>query len=97
MGVDPSLVDMDYINEPMDMIDDIAPSMPTTSWNTVNFKGASVSIPRESMHYFGNGWYGNDEPPKATVEWGREMLQVMADYTADFVEEFEKIDLPQEK
>lgn len=97
MGVDPSLIDRDYINEPMDLINDIAPSMPTIGWNSVTFKGATVSFPRESIHYMGNGWYGTDEPPQATEEWGREMLQVMADYIADFVEEFEKIALPQEK
>lgn len=48
MGVDPSLVDMDYIHE----------------------------------------------PHLATEEWGKEMLQTMADYIADFIEEYEKIDLP---
>ncbi len=97
MGVDPSLVDMDYIHEPMGLINDVAPNMPTTGWNTVNFKGATVNIPREYYHYSANGWYGTDEPHLATAEWGREMLQTMADYMADFIEEFEKIDLPQEK
>lgn len=97
MGVDPSLIDMDYINEPMHMIDDVSPDMPTTSWHSVKYKGATVVFPRESRNYFGNGWYGPDEPARATVEWGREMLQTMADYIADFVEDFEKIALPQEK
>ena len=35
-----------------------------------------------------------DEPHLATEEWGKEMLQTMADYIADFIEEYEKIDLP---
>ena len=97
MAVDPSLVDMTYINEPMNLIDDVSPDMPTIGWNTVNFKGATVTIPREYANYSANGWYGTDEPHLATEEWGHEMLQTMADYIVDFAEAFEKIDLPEEK
>ena len=95
MGVDPALVDMTYIHEPMNMLNDVSEELPTTSWNTVTFKGASVTIPRESRNYFGNGWYGHDAPDTATPEWGREMLQMMADYIADFVEAFERAPLPE--
>lgn len=97
MGVDPSLIDMDYIHEPMNLVDDVAPSMPTTGWNSVVFKGATVNIPREYNNYCQNGWYGTDEPHLATPEWGREMLQLMADYIADFIIEFDKIDLPKDQ
>ena len=68
--------------------------MPTTGWGSVNFKGATVVFPREYRNYTKNGWYGTDEPRLATEEWGKEMLQTMADYIADFIEEYEKIDLP---
>ena len=77
------------------MINDVSNELPTTSWNTVEFKGASVTIPRESRYYFGNGWYGKDAPSTATPEWGREMLQTMADYIVDFIEVFERAPLPQ--
>lgn len=63
MGVDPALIDYDYINEPMDLIDDVAPNMKTTGWGTVDYKGATVVFPREMHNYSGNGWYGKDEPP----------------------------------
>lgn len=95
MGVDPALVDMDYINDGMEMINDVSDELPTVSWSTVQFKGASVTIPRESRYYFGNGWYGKDEPSTATPEWGREMLQAMADYMVDFIEAFERAPLPE--
>lgn len=94
MGVDPSLIDRRYLHEPMNQIDDVAPNMRTTGWTTVEYKGATVTFPRESKHYHGNGWYGTDAPYLATEEWGREMLQTMADYIVDFVDEFEKIPLP---
>lgn len=94
MGVDPSLIDYDYINEPMDLIDDVAPNMKTTGWGTVDYKGATVVFPREMHNYSGNGWYGKDEPHLATVEWGQEMLRTFADYMADFLTELEKLDLP---
>ena len=97
MGVDPTLVDMKYINEPMNMINDVSGELPTTGWNTVSFKGASVLIPRESMRYFGNGWYGTDSPALATPEWGRKMLQTMADYIAEFIPVFERAPLPKEQ
>lgn len=94
MGVDPSLIDYDYIREPMNLIDDVAPNMKTTGWGTVDYKGATVIFPREMKHYSANGWYGTDAPYLATPEWGREMLSVFADYMADFLAEFERVELP---
>ena len=96
MGVDPALVDMDYINDTMEMINDVSDELPTVSWSTVRFNGASVTIPRESRYYFGNGWYGADLPSTATPEWGREMLQTMADYMVEFIDAFERAPLPEE-
>lgn len=94
MGIDPSLIDMRYIHEPMALSNDVSPDMPTTGWSTVNFKGATVVIPREYINYSGNGWYGSDSPDKATPQWGKEMLQTMADYIADFAAAFDKTALP---
>lgn len=94
MGVDPSLIDYDYIQEPMNLIDDVAPNMKTTGWGTVDYKGATVIFPREMKNYSANGWYGADAPHLATPEWGREMLSTFADYMADFLAEFEKVELP---
>ena len=94
MGVDPSLVDMDLIHEPMGLIDDIDPSMKTTGWSTVDYKGATVIIPREMIQYSGNGWYGKDAPDTATQEWGKEMLQSFTDWMDDFLQSFAKVELP---
>ena len=60
----------------------------------MDFKGATVVIPREMKNYSANGWYGSDRPDLATKEWGDAMLNAMADYIADFVVEFEKVELP---
>ena len=97
MGVDPALIDQRFIEDGMELKDDISPEMPSTGWSTVLFRGATVVIPREARHYFGNGWYGEDKPPLATEEWGREMLQAMADYTAEFCGAFAAAQLPEEE
>lgn len=97
MGVDPSLIDQEYLHVPMNQINDVSDTMPTTGWTTVQYKGATITLPRESKHYHGNGWYGTDAPYLATEEWGREMLQTMADYMVDFLKEFESVPLPEKE
>ncbi len=97
MGVNPSLVDLSHIQEGMDMMDDVSPEMPTIGWGSVRFRGATVNFPRESRHYFGNGWYGPDAPHLATPEWGQEMLQTMADYIVEFLQVLEGVPLPGEE
>ena len=93
MGVESSLIEYDYINEPMDLSDDVAPNMKTTGWGTGDYKGATVVFPREMHNYSGNGWYGKDEPHLATVEWGQEMVQTTADYILVLIEELKKVSL----
>ncbi len=95
MGVDPSLVDMSLIHEDMNLIDDYGPEMKTTGWGTVDYKGATVIIPREMIHYSANGWYGKDRPDTATEEWGKEMLQSFVDWMDDFLKTFENVKLPE--
>lgn len=94
MSVDPALIDYDHLHDPLVYTDDIDPAMPVTGWDKVNFSGASVVIPRPAVCYNKNGWLGPDEPFKATKAWGDEMVETMADYTARFVEAFEKVALP---
>lgn len=59
----------------------IAPTIPYGATNTIYGCPGTITI-------------GTDEPHLATEEWGKEMLQTMADYIADFIETYEKIDLP---
>ncbi len=94
MAVDPSLVDYDYINDGMDLSNDISDELPTNGFSRVTFQGATVVFPRPVSAYSGNGWIGPDHPNKATVEWGNKMVQMMADYIADFVPVFERANLP---
>lgn len=96
MAVDPSLIDYDHIDEPLIMQSDVYETMPSTGWDKVSFMGATVVIPRRAINYNKNGWYGMDAPNKATKEWGDRMVQTMADYTARFIDEFEKAELPKE-
>ncbi len=101
MGVDPSLIKKEYIDLGECIRNDLGDELPSTSWNACCFKGGMVTIPRPIRDITDNGWLahgmGNDEPSKATEEWGREMLDTMADYVVDFISAFEKVDTDHRK
>jgi creatinine amidohydrolase len=92
MGIDPSLVDMSEIDKDM-VLKDVSPGLKATGFYTVEFQGVQVTIPRATTHVTDNGWIGPDHPNTATPEWGRKMLQTMADYLDGFIHEFEKVKL----
>jgi len=92
MGVDPALVDMGEI-ETNAALHDVSPGLKATGFYTVEFKGVQVTIPRATPRVTDNGWIGPDHPRTATPEWGRKMLDAMADYVVDFAREFEKVRL----
>lgn len=94
MAVNPDLIVTEKLHDPLIMTADIAENMPSTGWDKVEFRGASVIIPRPVKVYNKNGWYGEDKPFEASEAWGREMVQTMADYIAEFLPEFEKVALP---
>ena len=94
MAVNPDLIVKEKLHDPLIMTADIAENMPSTGWDKVEFRGASVIIPRPVKVYNKNGWYGEDKPFGASEAWGREMVQTMADYIAEFLPEFEKVALP---
>ena len=99
MAVDESLIKTEYINEGENMINDLGPELPTYSWSTVMFKGGQINVPRPINNLTDNGWlvYGlDDAPPKANPQWGREMVETMADYIADFIPVFARVKMPGE-
>ena len=61
----------------------------------------SVTVPREVKDITENGWlvhsFKGDVPTRATPEWGREMLETVADYIADFGRQFSKTALPEKQ
>ena len=92
--IDESLVDRDAIADD-GRIDDLGPEMPTVGFDTVEFEGVKVTVPRHVRSYASNGWMGPDHPERATAEWGERMLGAMADWTCDFLRAFEKVPLPE--
>ncbi len=98
MAVNPKLVKMEYINEDENITNDVSEELPSSSWTSVDYKGVSVTIPRELNHMTDNGWLAhgiaNDPPTRATEEWGIEMLNAIADYVADFEPVFARTVLP---
>ncbi len=99
MAIDPKLVKREYLDLPEGTHNDVSEELPYGAWTTVRYKGANVTIPREIRHITDNGWLGHsfpdDLPGRATEEWGRKMLQTMADYVADFVGAFSRAPLPE--
>ena len=72
---------------------DVSDTLKATGFTSIEYKGVTVNIPRLTPSVTHNGWIGPDHPETATEEWGRKMLQTTADYIADFMEEFKKVDI----
>ena len=98
MAVDPQLVKREYLDLPEGIRNDLGDDLPYGAWTNINYKGVSVSVPRQIKDITDNGWlvhsFKGDLPTRATEEWGREMLTAVADYIADFAEQFEKTKHP---
>lgn len=101
MAVDPSLIKYEYINLPEGTRNDISEELPYGAWTNVAFKGVQITIPRELKDVTDNGWlvhaFKGDVPTKATPEWGKEMLETVANYIAEFGAVFAKSPLPEKK
>lgn len=91
MAIDPNLVDRDRIEEMQ--LKDISADFVATGFNNIRFKGVEIPILRRVTDISDNGWIGPDHPKNATVEWGTEMLQACANYIAEFIEAFKKVQL----
>ena len=98
MAVDPSLVKREYLNLPEGIRNDLGDDLPYGAWTNINYKGVSVSVPRQIRDITDNGWlvhsFAGDLPTRADEAWGKEMLEAVADYIADFAEVFGKTVLP---
>lgn len=98
MAVDPNLVKSEYLNLPENIRNDLGENLPYGAWTSINYKGVSVSVPRQIRDITDNGWlmhsFKGDFPTRASQAWGKEMLAAVAQYIADFASEFEKTELP---
>ena len=61
--------------------------------SAVRFKGVDIPMRRFTTDVTDNGWVGADHPKYATKEWGEQMINATADYIAEFIEAFKKVDL----
>lgn len=93
LGVDPTLVDTSLL-APQNLVNDVSDTLPTDGFDHVLFQGAKVRFFRDTRAYATNGWVGKKDPANATEEIGRAMLEAVANYTVDFLEEYAKIALP---
>ncbi len=98
MAVDPSLIKTEYINLPEGIRNDLGDELPYGAWSNIVYKGVSVTVPRQIRDITENGWlvhsFAGDVPTRADAAWGREMLEAVADYIADFGSVFSKTELP---
>lgn len=92
--IDPTMVDLDAVDG-MHLVDDAGPDMPTVHFDTVEFKGVRVTMPRPTRDYAANGWIGPDDPTDASAEWGKDMLEAVAAWMVEFIQAFEKTPLPE--
>ena len=98
LAVDPNLIKSEYLNLPEDIHNDLGDKLPYGAWTNIHYKGVSVTVPREIKDITGNGWlvhsFRGDIPTRATEAMGKEMLNAVADYIADFASVFEGTPLP---
>ena len=98
MAVDPKLIKTEYLNLPEGIRNDLGENLPYGAWTNINYKGVSISVPREIKDITDNGWlvhsFKGDLPTRATEEMGKEMLNAVTDLIMDFAAEFESAPLP---
>ena len=92
LGINPKLVDKSEIGKDL-YFKHLTPEIESTGFQSVKYKGVSLEVVRRIDHITDSGWIGPDNPKYATEEWGKEMLDSCADYIADFIEEFKKVQL----
>ena len=98
LAVDPGLVKKEYLDMPEGIRNDLGDTLPYGAWNNILYKGVSVTVPREIKDITDNGWlvhaFLGDLPTRADAQWGREMLDAVAEYIVDFAGEFQKTTPP---
>ncbi|MBR5251796.1 MAG: creatininase family protein [Oscillospiraceae bacterium] len=101
MAVNPDLIKTEHLTLPEGIKNDLGDSLPYGAWTNVNYKGVSITIPREIDAITDNGWlvhsFKGDVPTRANAQWGGEMLTAVADFIVDFGAEFAKTELPKNK
>ncbi len=86
LAIDPSTVDMSLIEDFTH--GNLNAALPHVTIGSVEFEGAIIDMVRDVKAVTPAGWFGPDHPSTATEEWGREMLQRVADYCVKFIEAF---------
>lgn len=98
MAIEPDLIKKEYLQLQEGVRNDVSEELPYSAWTTVQYKGVSVEIPREIKDITDNGWlvhaFKHDVPTRANEQWGREMLNAVADYVAEFCNVFSNSNLP---
>lgn len=95
MAVDPAAVHMELAMEyrPIDLSDEL----PYSYSGDVICDGVTVPVPRPTSAYSKSGWFGPDDIQTASVEWGNEMLNGVADFIASFTDKFSRAQCPELK
>lgn len=93
LAINPDYVHMNYAME--FHAKDLSEDLTFDGGGAVNCNGVKITVPRTVNAFSDAGWYGTDDIQTATVEWGREMLDATAEFCADFIQKFQKVDLKQ--
>lgn len=91
MAIDPDLIDYDAIGDLH--LRSLSDELPFSGMAAVRFKGVDIPMRRFTTDVTDNGWVGGDHPKYATKEWGEQMINATADYIAEFIEAFKKVNL----
>lgn len=91
MAIDEKLVNLD-ISEPINK-NNPSENLDATTIQSVNFKGGSVRIVRDTKEIAPSGWFGPLDPKESSKEFGEEALKLAKEFIKDFVEEYKLIEI----
>ena len=89
LAINPDWVDRSAF-EPAKM-QGVGEELPASGWDSVQYKGVDIPVPRLDVDVTDNGWLGPDPLETATSKWGEQMLDAAADWAVDFIEAYRKI------
>lgn len=95
MYINPEIVDWKAIRD--SNYKDLSTNIKATGLKTVEFNGVEVTVPRNVSDATDNGWIGPDHPNQASEDWGKDMLENISEYIAEFINEFNSVELKYRK
>ena len=95
MAIRPDIVKREYLKE--NIIPPLTENLVPFHMSRARFKGAAVRVIRDVRDTASTGGFGGKDSSEATPEWGQEMMAGTTEWIGDFIQEFRKVSLPEDR